>query len=177
MARACPDARLEHLMTTESSGEELIERYLLARGRRYFRGHHDGEYFFVLSVGNERLHVHLEVCGESLDAVTMRVTPAYTMRVTPAYFFPAADRARLQRSVDKWNTDPGRPNAILIDSCDQNRIGIVAEHTNPIGDLRFEDFAQLTDNSLRSAINLFAEIAPDGPPGPHATRVWLRNAG
>jgi hypothetical protein len=170
MSRACPDARLEHLMTTESSGEELIERYLLARGRRYFRGHHDGEYFFVLSVGHERLHVHLEVCGESLDAVTMRVTPAY--------FFPAADRARLQMSVDKWNTDPGRPNAILIDSCDQNRIGIVAEHANPIGDLRFEDFAQLTDNSLRSAINLFAEIAPDvEPPGPHATQVWLRNAG
>jgi hypothetical protein len=157
-------------MTTVMSGEELIERYLLARGRRYFRGHHDGEYFFIVTVGHERLHVHLEVCDGGLDAVTMRVTPAY--------FFPSSDRTRLQAFVDKWNSEPRRPNAILIDSCDQNRIGIVAEDTNPIADMQFDDFAQIVDNSLRSAIELFTELAPGvESASPHPTAVWLRDAG
>jgi hypothetical protein len=45
----------------------LIEEYLRARGVRYFRGHHDDEYFFLvdfqsdfcLDASHGRLHVHL----------------------------------------------------------------------------------------------------------------------
>lgn len=75
---------------TESIGEplstNLIERYLRARGRRYFRGHHDAEFFFVANA-HLRLHVHLEISPAYRDV--------FTIRVSPAYFFPATDHTRL----------------------------------------------------------------------------------
>lgn len=79
---------------TESIGEplstNLIERYLRARGRRYFRGHHDAEFFFVANA-HLRLHVHLEISPAYRDV--------FTIRVSPAYFFPATDHTRLAEST------------------------------------------------------------------------------
>ena len=60
-------------MRTEPSGTELVERYLRTRRLRYFRGRHDREFFFILTVGHERLHVHLEIAPGSRDILTVRI--------------------------------------------------------------------------------------------------------
>src|ERR1700746_2535709 len=108
-------------MSNESFGTELIERYLLARGRRYFRGQHDGEYFFILTVGHTRLHVHIEVPPADQDTVKVRATPAIS--------YPAADRARLMTIADKCNAETRQAQAVVYESCDQTRIGVVAEQS------------------------------------------------
>jgi hypothetical protein len=158
-------------MRSESSGTELIERYLLARGRRYFRGHHDGEYFFILTVGQERLHVHLEI--SPADRHTL------TVRTTPAYFFPAADRARLQEFADNWNGSDRRATATVFESCDQARVGVVAQDSYSLGpEVQFGEFAEMADDTIRSAVQLFTEMTP--APGPKPARTlgtWLRDAG
>lgn len=158
-------------MSNEPFGTELIERYLLARGRRYFRGHHDGEYFFILTVGHERLHVHIELSSADCDT--------FTVRVVPAYFFPAADRARLMSFADKWNRDSRATRAIVHESCDKSRIGVTAENSYPLATtMPFDEFAGLADNTIRSAVKLFAEITPVGDPTPGRTLgAWFRDAG
>lgn len=86
---------------TESIGEplstNLIERYLRARGRRYFRGHHDAEFFFVANA-HLRLHVHLEISPAYRDV--------FTIRVSPAYFFPATDHPV---GGDRQRVEPAEP--------------------------------------------------------------------
>ena len=158
-------------MRSESSGTELIERYLLARGRRYFRGHHDGEYFFILTVGQERLHVHLEI--SPADRHTL------TVRTTPAYFFPAADRARLQEFADNWNGSDRRATAMVFESCDQTRIGVAAEASYSLApDVPFGEFADMADDTISSAVQLFTEMTAAAAPKPAGTLgTWLRDAG
>jgi hypothetical protein len=154
-------------MTTEPIGAELIERYLRTRRPQYFRGQHDGEYFFILAV--ERLHVHLETAGVDPDM--------FTIRITPAYFFPAAQRVRLTRFADRWNRNNQWAKAIVHASSDPNRIGVVAEYSYRIAQRRgFDDFASFVDHSVASAIELFGEITPviEVPSGRTA---WLRDAG
>lgn len=158
-------------MRSESSGTPLIERYLLARGRRYFRGHHDGEYFFILTVGHERLHVHLEM--SAADRQTL------TVRTTPAYFFPAADRDRLLEFVDNWNRSDRRGTAIVYESCDQTRIGVVAEDSYSLApDIPFGQFAEMADDTISAAVQFFTDMAPAARPK-RAPRLgtWLRDAG
>ena len=159
------------LMTTESFGTELIERHLRTRKLRYFRGHHDGEFFFILTVGQDRLHVHLEI--DPADRET------FTIRVTHPYFFPAADRARLRKFADSWNLESRRVKAVVQESCDPNRIAVVAETSYPImRDMPFEEFAGLADNTIRSAVKLFAEMTPPAEPTPTRTLgTWLKDAG
>jgi hypothetical protein len=155
-------------MSNESFGTELIERYLLARGRRYFRGQHDGEYFFILTVGHTRLHVHIEVPPADQDTVKVRVTPAN--------FYPAADRSRLMTIADKWNAETRQAQAVVYESCDQTRIGVVAEQSYRLAPgMRFEEFSGLADNTIRSAVKLFADMTPLVEQTP--ARTWLRDAG
>ncbi len=151
-------------MRTESFDTELIERYLRTRKLRYFRGHHDGEFFFIHTVGHERLHVHLEI--DPADPETL------TIRVTPAHFFPAADRARLMHFADTWNEDAGRVKAVVHESCDLNRIAVVAENCYPIAGMPFDDFATVADDAIRSGVELFAGIPPTRRLG-----AWLKDAG
>jgi len=157
-------------MSSESFGTELIERYLLARGRRYFRGQHDGEYFFILTVGHARLHVHVEV--PPADQGTVKV------RVTPANFYPVADRARLMTIADKWNAD-ARTRAVVYESCDQTRIGVVAVESYRVApSMPFEEFSGLADNTIRSAVKLFAEMTSGVEKTPARTLgTWLSAAG
>jgi hypothetical protein len=146
-------------MRTEPS--ELIERYLHSRGRRYFRGHHDGEYFFILTVGHERLHVHLEILPGSGDVLAVRVAPGH--------FFPAADRERMISFARSWNAESRRAEVIVHESSDPNRIGVAAESSCAIADgIDAQDFADFADKTIRSAIKLFAELTP---------RAQLKNAG
>lgn len=139
-------------MSNEPFGTESIERYLVARGYRYYRGHHDGEFFFILTAGHERLHVHLEIPTPDRDV--------FTIRVMPAYFYPAAERVRLETITDTWNRENRRVNANVYESCDQTRIGVVAGNSYSVGaSMPFDEFAELADSTIQSAIKLFAQIS------------------
>ena len=140
-------------MSTEPFDAELIERYLLSRGRRYFRGHHDAEYFFILTVGHDRLHVHLEIPPADPHV--------FTIRVMPANFYPAGDRLRLQTFTDDWNRQDRQVKATMFESCDQSRIGVVAENSYPFAaSMRFDEFAEFADSTITSAVILFTEMTP-----------------
>jgi len=90
----------------------LIKDYLRANGVRYFRGHHDDEYFFLVDfladTGHGRLHVHLAVGGLLRDTVQIGITPDR--------FYPADTRDRLAGLVARWtvagNVTPQRPRPI-----------------------------------------------------------------
>jgi hypothetical protein len=153
-------------MNTEPIGTALIERYLRTRRLRYFRGRHDGEYFFILTVDRERLHVHLEsTCGH---------LEMFTIRVTPACFFPIEHRGWLMRFADQWNRNNQWAKAVLHGSSDPNRIGVVAENSYPLAEtIRFNNFASFVDHTIASAIELFGEILPAAL----AHEPWLRDAG
>ncbi|WP_158018322.1 YbjN domain-containing protein [Mycobacterium basiliense] len=136
---------------TESLDTKLIERYLRARGRRYFRGQHDGEFFFVMNV--VRLHVHLEI------PVTDR--EIFTIRVTPACFFPAADAPTLRQVVDTWNDQCREVTATLHGSSDPHRIGVAAIVSQPVENgVAFEDFAMFVDHAIAAAIEFFDGLTP-----------------
>lgn len=142
---------------TEPSGEllstDLIERYLCVRGRRYFRGQHDAEFFFVINTARRRLHVHVEVPPLHHDVLSVRVTPAC--------FFPAADRQRLERFADAWNQEHREITAKVHGSSDPLRIGVAASKSRWVGDrVRFEDFAAFIDDAVDAAIALFGALDP-----------------
>jgi hypothetical protein len=140
-------------MTGEPLCTDLIERYLRTRGSRYFRGRHDGEFFYVANTRPRRLHVHLEVCPAHDDVLVLRVVPAS--------FFPATDRPWLTHIADQWNRQEREVTAIVHGSSDPQRIGVIARRSQWIrGDVSFEDFASFVDHTIAAAIELFAELAP-----------------
>ena len=135
----------------ESLSTELTERYLRTRGLRYFRGQHDGEFFFVANADPRRLHVHLGISRWRTDT--------FTIRVAPACFFPAADGARLAQLADTWNQRNREVAAIVHGSSDPQRIGVVARSSQRIRDeVSFEDFASFIDRSVAAAVDLFGEL-------------------
>ena len=138
--------------SAEPFSTSLIERYLYSRGRRFFRGRHDGEFFFVLP-GVRRLHVHLEIPVAHPDVCTIRVTPAC--------FFPAAERAHLAQFTDSWNEQHRDITALVHGSSDPQRIGVEAEQSHWFGDgVCFEDFAGFADRALSAATDLFRRLDP-----------------
>lgn len=135
----------------EPLNTNLIERYLCTRARRYFRGRHDGEFFFVLNTA-PRLHVHLEIPASHPDV--------FTIRVTPACFFPASDQARLTALADSWNEQHREVTAVVHGSSDPQRIGVAAEQSRWIGErVRFDDLAAFADRATAAAIDLFSRLA------------------
>lgn len=158
-------------MTSESFGASLIERYLRTRGSRhcgYFHGQHDGEFFYVANTRPRRLHVHLEMSPLHDDVLIIRVAPAC--------FFPAADRCLLTDFADTWNRQNREVTAIVHDSSDPQRIGVVARRSQWIpGSTSFEDFASSVDGTIADAIDLFGQLTPvaDLPLDPQSL---LRNA-
>ncbi len=145
-------------MTNERVGAGLIEHYLHTRGSRYFRGRHDGEFFYVANTRPRRLHVHLEICPAHGDVLVIRVTPTC--------FFPATERSRLADFADTWNRQGHEVTAIVHDSSDPQRIGVVARRSQWVPQsASFEDFASFVDGTLADAIDLFGRLAPvDGLP-------------
>jgi hypothetical protein len=143
-------------MTNEPMCASLIERYLRTRGRRYFRGHHDGEFFFVTSdraSTSGRLHVHLEVSPDHDDVLILRVTPGC--------YFPAADRPWLTYFSERWNRQDRQVTAIVHGSSDPQRIGVVARRSQWIRkSFSFEVFAAIIDGAISDARELFAELSP-----------------
>ena len=140
-------------MTSEPLCANLIERYLRTRGSRYFRGAHDGEYFYVANTRPRRLHVHLEVAPGHHDVLLIRVSPAC--------FFPASDRPWLTHLADTWNRRNREVTAVVHGSSDPQRIGVFARHSQSIrGRVAFEDFATFVDRTIASAIEFFGELTP-----------------
>lgn len=143
-------------MTNEPTCASLVERYLRTRGRRYFRGHHDGEYFFVTSArtpASRRLHVHLEISPAHGDVLIVRVTPAC--------FFPATERPWLVHFSDTWNREQHEVTAVVHGSCDPHRIGVVARRSHWIRrNTSFEEFAAFVDRTIEDATELFAALSP-----------------
>lgn len=150
-------------MGPDRFGAELIETYLRARQVRYFRGHHDDEFFFLINAYHGRLHVHLEL--SAADTITINVAEER--------YYPAQLRGRLTGLVDEWNGANPWAKAALVASSDPNLLGISAanRYSRESG-----DFATLVDHTLQSAIDLFgrtraisASSGSDGNP--------LRDAG
>ncbi|KLO46307.1 hypothetical protein [Mycobacterium nebraskense] len=143
-------------MTKQPMCANLVERYLRTRGRRYFRGHRDGEYFFVTRARtslSRRLHVHLEIPPEHGDVLIIRVTPGC--------FFPATERPWLVHFSDTWNHREREVTAIVHGSCDPQRIGLVARRSQWIRpNVSFEDFAAFVDRTIADATDLFDDVSP-----------------
>lgn len=140
-------------MTSEPLCADLIERYLRTRGSRYFRGRHDGEFFYIANTRPRRLHVHLEASPAHDDVLVVRVAPAC--------FFPVADRPWLTHLADSWNRQDREVTAIVHNSSDPQRIGVLARRSQWLRDgIGFEDFARFVDNTIAAAIELFGELAP-----------------
>jgi hypothetical protein len=159
------------VMNSTSPCASLIERYMSSCGLRFFRGHHDGEYFFVTNA-HQRLHVHLEVSPSFGDVVSIRVTPAA--------FYPIADRPWLTRFADTWNQQNREVTAIVHGSSDPQRIGVVARRSQWIREsMSLEDFASFVDRTIAAAIDLFAELTPviELPAGFQVEQPLLRDAG
>jgi len=143
-------------MASEPLGANLIERYLSMRGIRYFRGARDSEYFYVANTRPRRLHVHLEISPELL-----------LIRVTPECFFPASDRPLLTHFADRWNKQAREVTAVVHESTDPQRVGIVALRWQWIRsgfngqDVHtFEDFTAFVDSGIAAAIEFFSELTP-----------------
>jgi hypothetical protein len=138
-------------MTTEALSPDLIERYLCTRGSRYFRGQHDGEYFYVANTRPRRLHVHLGISRWHRDE--------FTIQVTPGCFFPAAAGAELADLADSWNEEHGDIVVTVRGSSDPQRIGVVARNSRKIREpVDFDDFATFVDHTIAAAIEFFAEL-------------------
>jgi hypothetical protein len=159
-------------LVREPLSTDLIERYLRTRGRRYFRGQHDGEYFFVANAHPRRLHVHLGISRWHSDV--------FTVSVNPACFFPAPDGDRLAHIADRWNQQSRDVVAIVHGSSDPQRIGVVARGSQRIRDrVSFEDFASFVDRAIAAAVDLFGELTPvvELPPPSQEAQPLLRDAG
>jgi hypothetical protein len=156
-------------MTSEPLSANLIERYLCTRGSRYFRGRHDGEFFYVANTRPRRLHVHLEICPAHGDVLLIRVTPAC--------FFPATERPALTHFADTWNRQHREVTAVVHGSSDPQRLGVVARRSQWIrGNVAFEEFASFVDAAIADAIDLFGQLTPVGDL-PSAPQPLLRDAG
>lgn len=156
------------LMTNEQTCAKLVERYLRTRGRRYFRGHHDGEYFFVTGTPR-RLHVHFEISPAHDDLLIIRVAPGC--------YFPAADRSWLTHFADTWNRQGRHVTAIVHGSSDPQRIGVVARKSRWIrSGVSFADFATFVDLTIADATELFEELGTSAELPP-AEGPLLRHAG
>jgi hypothetical protein len=149
-------------MTTEALSANLIERYLCTRGSRYFRGQHDGEFFYVANTRPRRLHVHLGISRWHGDE--------FTIQVTPGCFFPAADSTELADLADSWNRDHRDVIVTVRGSSDPHRVGVVARNSWKIREpITFDDFATSIDHTIAAAIEFFAglgSVAECPPPAP-----------
>jgi hypothetical protein len=156
-------------MTTEALSPDLIERYLCTRGSRYFRGQHDGEFFYVANTRPRRLHVHLGVSRWHSDE--------FTIQVTPGCFFPASDGAEIAELADDWNRRHRGVVVTVRGSSDPQRIGVVARTTRRAREqVDFDEFATFVDHSIAAAIEFFAALAPI-PELPSSAQPMVLDAG
>lgn len=153
-------------MTTVSPAE-LIEDYLRSRRMRYFRGHHDDEYFFLINTNFGRVHVHLQPCGESADdEVKISIGAQYYRRV--------ARQAQVEAVVTRWNQTGPWATAMVYRSSDPRLIGIAAHNRCRAADAA--DLGTVVDQTVQSAIELFGRLRSAVPPDAAVVEP-LRDAG
>lgn len=128
----------------------LIEDYLRARGVRYFRGHHDDEYFYlVVGADRGRLNVHLEVCDADRGGVQVSITPDR--------YFPVQYRQRLEDLVTRHNATSPAVSSLVQDSCDPRLVGVLARgQSRPTDSAAFRDFV---DAAVACSVDLFGAMA------------------
>ena len=152
----------------------LIEEYLRARGVRYFRGHHDDEYFFLvdfmadfsLDSSHGRLHVHLEISGLLRDNVLLSITPDR--------FYPADKRDLFTSLSTRWTAGSGGAEAVVHDSSDPTLVGItVVDRFRPTSGA---GLAYFVDQSIASSIELFEQVTAEVLPAREGPEM-LRDAG
>jgi len=148
----------------------LIEDYLRARGVRYFRGHHDDEYFylveFVVGAHRVRLNVHLEVCDPDRCGVQVSITPDR--------FYPVRHRKRLEDLAGRCNAANPGVHSLVHDSCDPRLVGAMTR-----GQSRPADAAELRDfveAAVACAVQVFGAAAGLEQPADPGRDV-LRDAG
>lgn len=141
----------------------LIEDYLRTRGVRFFRGHHDDEYFYLVGVGAHRghLNVHLEVCGPDRDAVQIGITADR--------YYPAGVRDGLADLAARWNAGSPTVPAVVHDSSDPRLVGLSAGGVfRPAG---IADLSAFVDTAVSGAVTLFGDATRLAAP------AALRDAG
>jgi hypothetical protein len=122
-------------------GARLIEGYLQSRQMRYFCGHHDDEFFFLVDAYHGRLHVHLQPGGSAGD-----------ISITAERYYPADHRPAIAALVQRWNEADSHAAATLFSSSDPRLVGVVAERRYRAGDGEFGPFV---DQTVQSAVELF----------------------
>lgn len=143
---------------------ELIEKYLGVRGIRYFRGHRDDVYFFMVDIGDHaRLHVHLEVSGEERDGVAVSITPDR--------YYPAAHSDRILQALSRWNSECRPVGALLQESSGPNLVGVAAGSVYRGVDPA--EFGAFADGCVAAAVELFRSLGALVPP----VSAQLRDAG
>ena len=130
----------------------LIEDYLRASGVRYFRGHHDDEYFFLADflagTSQGRLHVHL---GVGVDRGEVELV------ITPDRYYPGARRERIATAAAQWASAVSGLQAELQQSADPALVGVVV-----VGRCRPAGIADLTgfvDRTVATAVDFFADLS------------------
>jgi hypothetical protein len=130
-----------------------IEDYLRARGVRFFRGHHDDEYFFLVDflsgAYRGRLNVHLEACDDEPGTVLLTISPDR--------YYPAQTAERLKDLVDRWNAGNPAAEAVIHGSSDPALVGVLAR-----GRVRASDLPVLTEHveaAVGAAAELFGQVA------------------
>ena len=150
----------------------LIEEYLRTTGLRYFRGHHDDEYFFLVDFlfvadsHHGRLHVHIEATGPRQDAVQVSLTPDR--------YYPAGARDRLTALAARWNAEHPGSEAVIRDSCDPALVGAMLLHTDRPVDS--DALASFVDEAVSAGIELFGRMR-QAVAGRGQTAADLRDAG
>lgn len=144
-----------------------IEDYLRARGVRYFRGHHDDEYFFLVhflsGAYRGHLNIHLEVC----DAEAGRVL----VTISPDRYYPVQNADRLGQLATLWNAGNPAAEAVVHGSSDPSLVGVFARSR-----IRATDLLALTEHveaAVAAAAELFGQVAAL----PSAPAPVLRDAG
>ena len=146
--------------------ERQIEDYLHARGVRFFRGHHDDEYFFLVHFLSGsyrgRLNVHLESCDTEPGAVLVTISPDR--------YYPVDVADRLADLTARWNAGNPAAEAVVHASSDPTLIGVVAQSW-----IRTTDqggAAAHLEAAVAAAADLFGQVA-----GLPAAQAVLRDAG
>ena len=132
----------------------LIEGYLRTRGVRYFRGHHDDEYFYLVDFAfgahRGRLNVHLEVTGAERDGVLISISPDR--------YYPVSLRGHLDDLIVRWNLGASHLQAMLHESCDPHLVGVLVQGRHRPADAAA--LADYVDAAVGSCIELFGAM-PD----------------
>ncbi len=144
-----------------------IEDYLRTRGVRFFRGHHDDEYFFLVDflsgAYRGRLNVHLEACDA--EPGTVLVT------ISPDRYYPAQTADLLGDLAGRWNAGHPAADAVVHGSSDPALVGVFARSR-----IRASELPVLTEHveaAVAAAAALFGQVAEL----PTAQAAVLRDAG